>query len=69
MADINSSPVECTIKVNPKEIEQLPEEYKAVGKPYNFSPTHWISLKAGSDMSDKMIYSLIENSYNLVKGK
>lgn len=69
MADIHSSPVECTIKVAADKIEQLHEEYTAVGKPYNFTPKHWISLKAGGDMPDKMIYNLIEESYNLVKGE
>ncbi|MDE6824411.1 MAG: MmcQ/YjbR family DNA-binding protein [Duncaniella sp.] len=69
MADINMSPVEATIKVDPDKINQLHEEYMAVGKPYNFSPTHWISVKADGDMPDKLIYSLIADSYHLVKEK
>ena len=69
MVDINSKPLECTIKVDKSKIEQLQEEYTAVGKPYNFSPSQWISLKTDGDMPDKRIIDLIYDSYNLVKAK
>lgn len=67
MADLNSKPVECTVKVATDKIQLLHKEYTAVGKPYNFTPKYWISLRADVDMSDEMIYDLIKESYNLVK--
>ena len=61
MVDINSSLVECTIKVAADKIDELHAEYTAVGKPYN---SH---LNTGP--VDKMIYNLIGESYSLVKGE
>lgn len=67
MADINSKPMECTIKLSStEEIETLKEKYKAVGKPYNFSPTHWVSLTADKDIPDSEIYSLVKQSYDII---
>ena len=68
MADINSNPLECTIKVAADKIEKLHEDYSAVGKPYDFTPKRRISLKADGDMPDKRFLELIYDSYNLVKG-
>lgn len=67
MADINSKPVECTIKVGSDKIDDLKEKYNAVGKPYNFSPKYWLSITADLDMPDAEIYSLIRESYDMIK--
>lgn len=69
MADIDAIPGECTVKAEPDEIPVLEDAYKAVGKPYNFSPGHWISIKFDSDMPDDMIESLVKKSYELILKK
>lgn len=51
------------------DIPVLEDAYKAVGKPYNFSPGHWISIRFDSDMLDDIIESLVKKSYNLVSKK
>lgn len=66
MADIDSKPLQCTVKVNPSYMPELKEKYHAVGKPYNFSPEHWVSLTFDQDLPDKMALELIKQSYNLV---
>lgn len=55
-----------TIKCNSAEIEELKEKYNAIGKPFNLSHKHWISVRFNEDLSDARIKLMVRNSYNLV---
>lgn len=68
MADIETND-ECTIKCAKERIAELEEHFAAIGKPYNFSPDHWISIKFNGDVSDSMLLDLVRDSYNLVISK
>lgn len=57
-----------TIKYNSYEIEELKEKYLAIGKPFNLSPKHWVSVKFNEDLSDTEIKLMVKNSYQLASG-
>lgn len=54
-----------TIKCNSLEIDELKEKYNAIGKPFNLSHRHWISVKFNEDLSDSEIKLMVKNSYHL----
>lgn len=60
---------ECTVKCSPERIAELEERFTAIGKPYNFSPGHWISIKFNGDVPNEMLLNLVMDSYNLVISK
>ncbi|OXA79135.1 Predicted DNA-binding protein, MmcQ/YjbR family [Flavobacterium aquidurense] len=56
----------CTLKCDPKLINELREEYLGIDKPFNLSPKHWISVAFNGDVSEELIKELVTNSYKLV---
>lgn len=57
----------CTLKCPPAEVEPLKEAYQAVGKPYNCSPKHWISVRLGGDVDDALLRRLVRQAYETVR--
>lgn len=57
----------CTIKSSPETIEELQSEYDDSARPgYHMNHIHWISLDFNKDLSDKHIFQLVKQSYELV---
>ncbi|MCD1117595.1 MmcQ/YjbR family DNA-binding protein [Chryseobacterium turcicum] len=56
----------CTIKCAADKIASLKEEYNSIEKPFNLSPKYWINVGFNGDVSDKILKSLIADSYQLV---
>lgn len=61
--------VGVTVKGNPETIAELMETRSSCQTHRNMSPKHWIQLNHGGDITDAEIFSLVEQSYNIVKAK
>lgn len=61
----NSTP-SMNLKCNPEKALELRAEYEAIRPGYHMSKVHWNSLDFNLDVSDKMMYELINHSYELV---
>lgn len=56
----------CTIKCDSEKIDSLKNEYSSIEKPFNLSPKYWINVGFNGDVPDKMLKSLVADSYQLV---
>ncbi|EKT4518517.1 TPA: MmcQ/YjbR family DNA-binding protein [Flavobacterium psychrophilum] len=54
------------LKCNPEKALELRAEYEAVKPGYHMSKAHWNLVSFNKDISSKMIYELINHSYELV---
>ena len=54
------------LKCNPERAEELRAEYEAINPGYHMSKIHWNTVDFNSDVSDKMMKELINDSYELV---
>lgn len=54
------------LKCDPEYAVELRETYNGVKPGYHMSKVHWNSVYLNSDVSDKMVYSLIDDSYQLI---
>ena len=54
------------LKCNPERAEELRAEYEAINPGYHMSKIHWNTVNFNSDVSDKMMRELINDSYELV---
>jgi predicted DNA-binding protein (MmcQ/YjbR family) len=54
------------LKCDPDLAIELRERYHAVKPGYHMSKVHWNTVTIGGDASDELIYSWIDDSYNLV---
>lgn len=55
------------LRSTPAEIEELRLIRNAVGNPLNRSLKHWIKIDFNKDIPDSLIYSLIKQSYDIVR--
>ena len=58
-----------TVKNHPERIEELKEQYAAVGEPYNGNKKYWMSIRIGADLDDKQVLALVRESYDMVRKK
>ena len=54
------------LKCNPENAVELREQFNGVKPGYHMSKAHWNSVYLNTDVSDKMVYDLIDDSYQLV---
>lgn len=54
------------LKCDPENAVELREQYNGVKPGYHMSKVHWNSVYLNTDVSDKMGYDLIDDSYQLV---
>ena len=54
------------LKCNPERAQELRAEYEAIIPGWHMSKVHWYTVAFNSDVSDKMMCELINNSYDLV---
>lgn len=57
------------LKCNPEKAIELREEYEGIKPGYHMSKKHWNTVYIDSDVPNKLLYSLIDDSYNLVVSK
>lgn len=54
------------LKADPEKSIDLRETYQGVNPGYHMSKKHWNTISVDSDVPDKLILELIDNSYQLV---
>jgi predicted DNA-binding protein (MmcQ/YjbR family) len=54
------------LKCDPNKAEELRAEYEAIHPGYHMSKKHWNTIDFRSDVNDKMMCQLINDSYDLV---
>ena len=54
------------LKCNPEKAIELRESYNGIKPGYHMSKKHWNSVYLNTDVSDKLIYDLIDDSYQLI---
>lgn len=66
--DINSYK-SISIRCDQNKIDELRATYPALQKPSYFSDRHWTRVVLDNSISDKLIFQLIDNSYELALKK
>jgi predicted DNA-binding protein (MmcQ/YjbR family) len=56
----------ANLKCDPNKALELRAEYEAVRPGYHMSKVHWNSVDFNLDVSDKMVFELVNHSYDLV---
>ncbi len=56
----------CDIKCRTEQIEELQDRYEGIVPAYHMNKKHWISVRFDRDVPDKVIESLVRQSYELV---
>ena len=59
--------IERKIKCNTTQIDCLKERYESISNPYNMNRKYWISIHFHGDVNDRILRSLIQDSYEIVK--
>ena len=54
------------LKCDPEKAIELREQFTGVTGAYHMSKIHWNSVSILGDISDKLIYQWIDNSYDLI---
>ncbi len=54
------------LKCDPEQAEELRANYEAISPGYHMSKVHWNTVTFNSDVPDKMMCQLIDDSYQLV---
>ena len=54
------------LKCDAEKAIELREEYDGVTPGYHMSKKHWNSISTNGDISDKLIYQWIDDSYSLI---
>jgi predicted DNA-binding protein (MmcQ/YjbR family) len=54
------------LKCDPEKAIELREQHEGVTGAYHMSKVHWNSVSTLGDISDKLIYKWIDNSYDLI---
>lgn len=54
------------LKCDPERAIELREQHSSIIPGYHMNKTHWNTVIMDGTISDKLIYELVEHSYNLV---
>ena len=54
------------LKCDPETAIELREDFEGVKGAYHMSKKHWNSVSTKEDISDKLIFKWIDDSYNLI---
>jgi predicted DNA-binding protein (MmcQ/YjbR family) len=65
LADVNFFE-SINLKCNPEKAVELREQFVGVKPGYHMNKLHWNTVVVGADVSDKLVYQMIDDSYALV---
>lgn len=54
------------LKCDPEKAVELRESYSGIEPGYHMSKKHWNTVRFHEDVNDKMVYELVDHSYQLV---
>lgn len=57
------------LKCDPDKAVELREHFSGIQPGYHLSKAHWNQVILDSDVSDELIYELVDHSYNLIVAK
>lgn len=57
------------IKCDPERVHELREKYPAVSPGYHMNKNHWNTVMIDGSITDNLIYSWIDDSYDLIVEK
>lgn len=70
LASLDSSPLQFNVKCDPGKAIELREEFpQSVLPGYHMNKKHWNTVIVDGVLSAKQIKEMVDDSYNLVKGK
>ncbi|MFM2156631.1 MAG: hypothetical protein RL516_1380 [Bacteroidota bacterium] len=61
-----SEPDSVNLKCDPEYAIELREKYTSIHSGYHMNNKHWNTVLLNDDASDKLIYQLIDHSYEMV---
>ncbi|MEN8241851.1 MAG: MmcQ/YjbR family DNA-binding protein [Chloroflexota bacterium] len=65
----DSEPLGLNLKCDPDDALALREQHKAINPGYHMNKKHWNTLTFDSSLPEKLVYELIDHSYDLVVSK
>lgn len=54
------------LKSEPEKAVELREKYQGIKPGYHMSKIHWNSVYVNTDVSDRLVFGLVDDSYKLV---
>jgi predicted DNA-binding protein (MmcQ/YjbR family) len=64
-----SEPLWINLKCDPDDALALREQYEAIQPGYHMNKKHWNTVTIDGSLPDKLVYELIDHSYDLVVSK
>jgi predicted DNA-binding protein (MmcQ/YjbR family) len=65
----DNRPLTMNLKCDPDDALALREQYPAIAPGYHMNKRHWITLTLDGNLPEKLIFELIDHSYELVAAK
>lgn len=66
LTGIDSNPLQFNVKCKPGKAIELREKYSCVLPGYHMSKVHWNTILCDDSVSKKLIFSWIDDSYELI---
>ncbi len=67
LTSIYDRPLTVNLKCDPELAMELREQYDEVRPGYHMNKKHWNTVMLDGGLSSKVIYSMVDHSYDLVK--
>jgi len=65
-SDDDAKPMQINVKCDPLYALELRSMYESVIAGYHMNKKHWNTLSCNKELSDALIYELVDDSYNLI---
>lgn len=59
-------PYSCNLKCDPEKAIELREAHEAVNPGFHQNKKHWNTVTFNNDVSDELLFSLVDHSYEMV---
>ncbi len=69
LASLNSSPLQFNVKCAPEKALELREQHGCILPGYHMNKKHWNTVIIDGTLSTKQFKEMIDESFDLVKGK
>jgi predicted DNA-binding protein (MmcQ/YjbR family) len=66
LMSLDSEPLQFNAKCDPSDAEDLREQYSWIQPGYHMNKKHWNTISCDSTASKKLVFKLIDDSYELV---
>lgn len=67
LISLNKDPIQFNVKCDPERAVELREQYASIIPGYHMNKKHWNTILIDGTVPSKLIYELIDHSYELVK--